>query len=71
MQESIYSKNIKAGSKTYFFDIRITKSGQKYLHITESRLENTEKIRNSIVIFDDHIDEFYNIFEEVKKKISK
>ena len=42
MQESIYSKNIKAGNRTYFFDIRKTKSNEKYIHITESRQENGE-----------------------------
>ena len=70
MQESIYSKNIKAGGRTYFFDIRKTKSGDKYIHITESKQENGECVRNNIVIFHEHIDEFFKILNEVKKKIS-
>lgn len=69
MQESIYSKNIKAGNRTYFFDIRVTKSNEKYLHITESRKENEEWIRNNIVIFHDHIDEFFKVLDEIRKKI--
>ncbi|MFA5773390.1 MAG: DUF3276 family protein [Candidatus Paceibacterota bacterium] len=69
MQESIYSKNIKAGGRTYFFDIRMTKSGEKYLHITESRQENEERIKNNIVIFHDHIEEFLKVLDEIKKRI--
>lgn len=70
MQESIYSKNIKAGGRTYFFDIRKTKSGEKYIHITESRQENGEWVRNNIVIFHDHVDEFFKILDEIKGKIN-
>lgn len=69
MQESIYSENIKAGNRTYFFDVRVTKSNEKYIHITESRQENGEWIRNNIVIFHDHIDEFLKALDEIKKKI--
>jgi len=50
MQDSIYSKNIQAGGRTYFFDIRQTKGGEKYLHITESRPQGTGNLRNNIVI---------------------
>ena len=70
MQEFIYSKNIKAGNRTYFFDIRKTKSGEKYIHITESRQENGEWVRNNIVIFHDHIGDFLKMLEEIKSKIS-
>jgi hypothetical protein len=70
MQESIYSKNIKAGGRTYFFDIRKTKSGDKYIHITESKQENGEWIRNNIVIFQEHADEFFKILNEIKDKIN-
>jgi hypothetical protein len=70
MQESIYSKNIKAGNRTYFFDIRGTKSNEKYIHITESRQEKGEWIRNNIVIFHDHINEFFKVLDEIKKKIT-
>ena len=68
MQQSIYSKNIKAGNRTYFFDIRKTKSGEKYIHITESRQENGKWVRNNIVIFHDHIDEFFKTLDEIIEK---
>lgn len=36
-QEMIYSKKIRAGKRTYFFDVRSTRSNDYYLTITESR----------------------------------
>jgi len=36
-QEEIYSKVLRAGRRTYFFDVRETKAGDYYLTITESK----------------------------------
>ncbi len=36
-REEIFSKAVKAGKRTYFFDVKATKSGQHYLTITESK----------------------------------
>ena len=36
-QEEIYSKILRAGRRTYFFDVRATKAGDYYLTITESK----------------------------------
>jgi len=36
-REKIYSKRVKAGKRTYFFDVRSTRSNDYYLTITESR----------------------------------
>ena len=33
----IYSKRVKAGKRTYFFDIKSTRSNDYYLTITESK----------------------------------
>ena len=35
--EDIYSKIIRAGRRTYFFDVRETKASDYYLTITESK----------------------------------
>ena len=35
--EEIYSKRVRAGKRTYFFDVRGTKAGDYYLTITESK----------------------------------
>lgn len=36
-REKIYSQRVKAGKRTYFFDVRATRSNDYYLTITESR----------------------------------
>ncbi len=70
MQETIYSKKLIAGNKTYFFDIKETKSKQKYLKISETRLqENGERMRNDIAIFGDHINEFKKTLEEASENL--
>lgn len=36
-QEMLYSKRIRAGKRTYFFDVKATRSNDYYLTVTESR----------------------------------
>jgi len=36
-KEEIYSKVLRAGRRTYFFDVRSTKAEDSYLTITESK----------------------------------
>ncbi|MFM1807944.1 MAG: hypothetical protein RLZZ242_669 [Bacteroidota bacterium] len=36
-QEEIFSKVLRAGRRTYFFDVRATKAGDYYLTLTESK----------------------------------
>ena len=41
-QEEIYSKVLRAGRRTYFFDVRETKASDYYLTITESKKYSNE-----------------------------
>ena len=36
-RNEIYSKRVRAGKRTYFFDVRATRAGDNYLTITESK----------------------------------
>ena len=36
-QEELFSRAIRAGKRTYFFDVKATRSGENYLTITESK----------------------------------
>ena len=36
-KEEIYSSRVKAGKRTYFFDVKATRSDDYYLTITESK----------------------------------
>ena len=36
-RQEIYSKTVRAGKRTYFFDVKSTRAGEFYLTITESK----------------------------------
>jgi hypothetical protein len=65
------SKTVKAGSKTYFFDLRETKEGQPFLTITESRFkgEGQDRERSSIVVFPDKSMDFLEATQEMVEKL--
>ena len=70
MNEAIFSEKFQAGSKIYFFDIRKTKEGAKYLRISESRLLSDGTRRKSdIAIFNDHFQDFKKILEKISKEL--
>lgn len=67
MNQSQNSKMVKAGSRTYFFDVKEAKNGKKYLVITESRLagEGKERVRNTIMVFPEQAGEFASVVSEM------
>lgn len=36
-KEEVFSRAIRAGKRTYFFDVKATKSGEYYITVTESK----------------------------------
>ncbi len=59
---------VKAGSKTYFLDVKKASNGSNYLTIAESyKNQKGEKVINRILMFKDHFPEFVGALEEVKK----
>ena len=65
------SKTVKAGSKTYFFDIKQSKEEKSFLVITESRFKDqgSERERHSILVFPEQADEFAKALTEMLKHI--
>lgn len=41
-REMIYSKRVRAGKRTYFFDVRTTRANDYYLTVTESRRQQRD-----------------------------
>ena len=72
MSENNTSKTIKAGSTTYFFDIKETKGGKPYLVITESRFkgEGSKRQRSSIVVFPEQVKEFNSALNEIASELT-
>jgi len=65
------SKILKAGSKTYFFDIKQTKDGKSFLVITESRFksEGKDRERSAIMVFPENAKEFADLVAEMTTKL--
>ena len=65
--ESVYSKRIRAGkSRTYFFDVRATRSNDYYLTITESRKKFNEDgyDRHKIFLYKEDFNKFLKALTE-------
>ncbi|UBM60246.1 PUR family DNA/RNA-binding protein [Marinilongibacter aquaticus] len=41
-KEMIFSKRVRAGKRTYFFDVRTTRSNDYYMTVTESRRQQRD-----------------------------
>ena len=70
LQEEIYTKVVRAGKRTYFFDVKATRKEDYYLTITESkkRLGKEGKIfyeKHKIFLYREDFDKFAEGFKEV------
>ncbi|MEC9209164.1 MAG: DUF3276 family protein [Bacteroidota bacterium] len=73
MQE-IFSKKVRAGRRTYFFDVRSTKAGDYYMTITESIKDvNNEGVpsyrKHKIYLYKEDFNNFKEAFEEISNYI--
>lgn len=67
-KEEIYSKKVKAGKRTYFFDVKSTRSSDYYLTITESK----KKFKDDGFYYEKHKiflykEDFIKFFESLKE----
>ena len=68
VQEKVFAQMVKAGGKTYFFDVKKASNGSNYLTIAESYKKPTgEKVINRLLLFKDHFQEFAGALNEVQK----
>ena len=75
-REEIFSKVLRAGRRTYFFDVRSTKAGDYYLTITESKKFTNEDgsfhfKKHKIYLYKEDFNEFKAILEEMTDFIIK
>ena len=67
--EEIFSKVLRAGRRTYFFDVRETKAGDYYLTITESKKFTNEDgtfyyKKHKIYLYKEDFDDFNSSMKE-------
>ena len=68
--EDIYSKPVRAGKRTYFFDVKATKGNDYYLTITESKrkVDNNGQYaydKHKIFLYKEDFEKFAEGLEEV------
>ena len=72
--KDIFSKKVKAGRRTYFFDVRETKASDYYMTLTESVRDFNEDgaptyRKHKIYLYKEDFANFKDAFEEVSNYI--
>jgi hypothetical protein len=64
--EEIYSKKVRAGKRTYFFDVKSTKANDYFVTITESkkRFEDGTFVKHKIFLYKEDFNKFVEAFED-------
>lgn len=75
-QEEIYSNAVRAGKRTYFFDVRETRGKDHYLTITESKKKfddqgNFRFEKHKIFLYKEDFEKFGDAFAEAIAEIGK
>lgn len=67
-REEIYSQRVKAGKRTYFFDVKATRSNDYYLTVTESKRKPKEDgffyEKHKIFLYKEDFAKFISALEE-------
>ena len=72
--KEIFSKILRAGRRTYFFDVRATRADDYYLTITESKKHTNDDgssfyKKHKIYLYKEDFSRFKEIFDDVTKYI--
>jgi len=74
--EEIFSKSVRSGRRTYFFDVRSTRAGDYYLTITESKRDFNEDgtpfyKKHKLYLYKEDFTKFKDALNEVSNYIIK
>lgn len=73
--DEVFSKVVRAGKRTYFFDVKSTKGNDLYLTITESKKVfnngNEGFQKHKIFLYKEDFDKFKDGFDEAIAKITE
>ncbi len=67
--KTLFTEKVLAGKRTYFFDLKENQQGSKILKITESRKNDGEFIRHSVLIFQEDFGKIFDAMEKIKAQI--
>lgn len=65
-KDEIFSKKIRAGKRTYFFDVKTTKSNDYFITITESKkkFEDGNFVKHKIFLYKEDFNKFTDALNE-------
>ena len=74
--EDVYSKVVRAGKRTYFFDVKSTRGGDLFLTITESRKRvgadgNARFEKNKIYLYKEDFDKYADGLNDVVEFVKR
>jgi glycogen synthase len=65
-KEELFSRRVRAGSRTYYFDVKKTGKDDNYLVISESKRMNDDTTkRNRIWVFEEDLEKFNAALRDV------
>ncbi len=75
-REDVYSKAVRAGKRTYFFDVKSTRGRDLYLTITESKKHTHEDgtatyEKHKIFLYKEDFDKFLDGFQDAVAEIER
>lgn len=53
-RDLVYSESVKAGKRIYYFDVKQSRNGERYLSITESKKTNEGTTDNPRFVYEKH-----------------
>jgi hypothetical protein len=62
---------VRSGRTTYFVDLKEAKNGNKYLAITESKINGNEKQKMTIRVFGETVEEFRKAVNDAAAAITQ
>ena len=70
-KDEIFTKRVRAGKRTYFFDVKSTKSEKDfYITITESkRVGEEEYEKHKIFLYKEDFDKFHDALKETVQQV--
>ena len=68
---ALFSTMVRSGRTTYFVDLKEAKNGNKYLSLSENRINGEEKKRVTLRVFGESIEEFRKAVDEAATAITQ
>lgn len=64
--KEVFSRRVRAGKRTYFFDVKTTRGNDYYITITESkrRFEDGVYVKHKIFLYKEDFNKFMDAFTE-------